>query len=254
MHDGRCTCGRRACTDPTRIGKHPRTLHGFEDATTDEEHIRRWWRMWPDSNVAIATGHGLIVLDVDPRNGAEPEIVLAGAEMPRTPTVRTGGDGLHFYFAGSCPSRKDLSGEWRGIDVKSQDGYVMAPPSAHGSGERYAWLVYDQEPPVLPYYMYPPEDRKERQLEVAAPVHNTRYAIAALRSEYDAARARRDGQGRRNGLFEAGLKLSRFVAAEQLGSEDVLRLLEAAGCESGLHPEEAKSHVANGLKTGIGRG
>lgn len=236
-----------------RFGKHPRTLHGFEAATTDEDQIRRWWGMWPDSNVAIATGHGLIVLDIDPRNGGDLELVLAGRQMPRTPTVHTGGDGLHFYFAGNCPSRKDLSGGWTGIDVKSEGGYVLAPPSVHGSGGRYAWLVYDEEPPVLPYYLYPPEERKEPRLE-SAPVRNTRYALAALRSEYESARERRDGQGRRNGLFEAGLKLSRFVAAGQLGSDDVLRLLEAAGCESGLHPEDARSHVANGLKTGVGRG
>jgi Bifunctional DNA primase/polymerase, N-terminal len=30
--------------------------HGFRDATTDPDQIRRWWRRQPDANLAIATG------------------------------------------------------------------------------------------------------------------------------------------------------------------------------------------------------
>ena len=47
-----CDC-RRSCPKP---GKHPRTANGFKDATTDETQIRKWWGMWPDANIGIATG------------------------------------------------------------------------------------------------------------------------------------------------------------------------------------------------------
>lgn len=94
---GRCSCGRADCQDP---GKHPRTDHGFKDASTDEAPIGVWWSIWPDANVGIATGalSGLVVIDVD-----EPEIPevlrgLLGTEAERIPTVRTGGEGLHLYF------------------------------------------------------------------------------------------------------------------------------------------------------------
>jgi hypothetical protein len=60
---GACSCGR---TDCHSAGKHPRTGHGHRDASTDPQQIRRWWSMWPDANVAIATGEsGLVVIDVD---------------------------------------------------------------------------------------------------------------------------------------------------------------------------------------------
>src|SRR5262245_44468529 len=64
-----CSCRKhRTCEE---VGKHPRTLHGLLDATTDEAKIQRWWKMWPQANIAIRTGaiSGLVVLDVDHRKG-----------------------------------------------------------------------------------------------------------------------------------------------------------------------------------------
>ena len=37
---GGCSCRDRKCRS---IGKHPRTLHGVKDATTDAAQIRTWW-------------------------------------------------------------------------------------------------------------------------------------------------------------------------------------------------------------------
>jgi putative DNA primase/helicase len=54
-----------------RAGKHPITQHGVNDATTDRNRIRNWWAESPDANIGIAAGSesGIIVLDIDPRNG-----------------------------------------------------------------------------------------------------------------------------------------------------------------------------------------
>src|SRR5260370_30372544 len=64
----RCSCGKHDCKHP---GKHPRTQHGFKDATTDAETIRIWLKKWPTANIAIPAGaaSGWLVLDIDPRNG-----------------------------------------------------------------------------------------------------------------------------------------------------------------------------------------
>ena len=37
----------------------------FKDATTDEKQIRAWAARHPDANAGIASGHGLIVVDID---------------------------------------------------------------------------------------------------------------------------------------------------------------------------------------------
>src|SRR5258708_4797649 len=62
--NGRCSCGKSDCEHP---GKHPRTKHGFKDATTDPEKIKKWWGKWPDANIGIPTGapSRLLILDID---------------------------------------------------------------------------------------------------------------------------------------------------------------------------------------------
>ena len=45
-------------------GKTPATPHGCKDATTDPAQIAEWWG-GSTYNVAIATGNGIVVLDVD---------------------------------------------------------------------------------------------------------------------------------------------------------------------------------------------
>jgi KaiC/GvpD/RAD55 family RecA-like ATPase len=124
-------------------GKIPRTEHGFKDATTNEPQIREWWESWPACGVGIATGavSGLVVLDVDPRNGGD--VTLEGLEeklgpIPRTVQALTGGDGLHFYFR--HPGRAVSCGSLGpGIDLKGDGGYVVAPPSPHPTGHAYWW-------------------------------------------------------------------------------------------------------------------
>jgi hypothetical protein len=66
---GRCTCRLGLeCHDP---GKHPRTQHGFKDATTDPIMIGAWMDQWPNANWALRTGPetGFTVIDIDPRHG-----------------------------------------------------------------------------------------------------------------------------------------------------------------------------------------
>src|ERR1700731_1377428 len=62
--NGRCSC---TTVDCDRIGKHPRTPHGLNDASRDESQIQQWAQQFPGCNWALATGagSGIFVLDVD---------------------------------------------------------------------------------------------------------------------------------------------------------------------------------------------
>ena len=66
----RCTCGKQNCKSP---GKHPMTKHGFRDATGDRERLKKTFQAYPKANMGIATGRasGIVVLDIDPRNGGD---------------------------------------------------------------------------------------------------------------------------------------------------------------------------------------
>jgi hypothetical protein len=137
--NGACSCHDAACKSPA---KHPRTMHGVHDASTDPEVIDRWFRMWPGSNIGIATGKvsGLIILDVDPRNGGGDSLAALLAEhgpLPACPTAISGSGGRHYYFqyvATRLP--KELA---PGLDLLSDGLLVVAPYSEHLSGARYAW-------------------------------------------------------------------------------------------------------------------
>ena len=142
LRDGLCTCGQPDCSSS---GKHPRTLHGVKDATTDEATIREWWSKWPDANIGVATGEasGLLVLDIDPRNGGADSLAdLEQREGPLPATVETltGGGGRHLLFAhapgASISCRANL---WPGIDIRANGGYIVAPPSHHLNGTSYRW-------------------------------------------------------------------------------------------------------------------
>lgn len=124
--------------------KEPMTKHGFKDASTDVKKIRKWWKKDPHANIGIATGKtsGIVVVDIDPRNGGDLSAFwkLCALDDHKLGLVTTGGDGSHLYFSypagAEIPSRKEFV---QGIDLKSDGGYVVAPPSVHPNGVLYAW-------------------------------------------------------------------------------------------------------------------
>ena len=143
MGNGKCSCGKKNCSSP---GKHPLTGNGFKSATLDKTQILEWWAKWPDANIGVATGEvsGVLVFDIDPRNGGDDTLKALFeefGEFPKTLKCETGGGGQHYYFEmPSLDPEVKLRGTLgKGIDVKHNGGYVIAPPSNHISGGKYEW-------------------------------------------------------------------------------------------------------------------
>ncbi len=144
------SCSCRKGDGCPHIGKHPRydflTLRfGVTDASRDPELIRFWFEKWPDANLGIATGKrsDLLVLDVDGLTGAYAldEIESEFSPLPETLIQRTGKpNGRHFLFSYpegvSIPNSVGDIGN--GLDIRSDGGYIVADPSIHKSGRRYA--------------------------------------------------------------------------------------------------------------------
>ena len=162
IRSGRCTCGRRDCPAP---GKHPRIRwETYQWRAPREADLEAWFHRWPESNIGVVTGtiSGLVVLDIDPRNGGDDELSALehrhGA-LPPTPEVRTGGGGVHLYFSSpEHPIATTILGP--GIDLKADGGLVVVPPSVHASGNRYEWEP-GAEPDALPLadlpvWLHPP--------------------------------------------------------------------------------------------------
>lgn len=136
--DGVCDCPKRAeCPSP---GKHPRTMHGLDDATTDETKISMWWgpKMWPHANIGIDLAKANLV-DVAP-DSLEWQAEFIARGLPRTPAFRSGGGDGHehhlFRRPEVCPPYRLCRTDE--FDVLSA-GYAVMPPSLHVSGLAYAW-------------------------------------------------------------------------------------------------------------------
>ena len=232
VRNKRCSCLRKNCED---TGKHPLTPSGVKDATTDRKQIKEWWDEWPDANVGIATGKqaGIVVIDIDPRNGGKESFERLEKEHGiLSPTIEsvTGGGGWHIFFAHPGNSIKNRSNVEPGVDVKSDGGYIVAPPSNHVSGESYRWD--EQRAPgeiniaPLPSWLCDKIiDPPSSQRKVAPTSHN----LLLQRAQQYAAGAEASAEGgRNNSAFSLAGHLRSFVSesGERLVEEEIISLMQ----------------------------
>lgn len=148
--NGGCSCKRDDCPSPA---KHPCIKGGLSNASAEQEQIREWWSRWPFANIGILTGEesGLIVVDIDNKGGKTGSANLATLALdhgglPVTLTATTGsGEHLLFRYP-NVPVKNSASKIADGVDVRAERGYIVAAPSLHANGRRYAWK--DSEHPL----------------------------------------------------------------------------------------------------------
>ena len=110
-----------------------------DEATTDLNTVQVWWQQWPDADICIATGNGLLVIDLDVK-GKEDGIssllnwVAINGTMPATAVAKTKSGGQHHYYMVKA-TYPNSRGFLPGIDIRSDGGYVVAPPSGG-----YEWV------------------------------------------------------------------------------------------------------------------
>lgn len=134
----KCDCGR--CEN---AGKHPRFSNWQHTQENDPEHIEEMEEAGFFNSGYGVLCKGLIVIDVDARNGGVksyakllkdiPEIKGAGLIVE----TGSGGGSKHLYF--SITDGRSLMShhpDYPGIDFKSS-GFVVGPGSAHVSGNAY---------------------------------------------------------------------------------------------------------------------
>ena len=129
--DGVCACAKsNKCDAP---GKHPiYSWTAFQHRLPTYDEVDKWWKTYPQANIAIITGSisGLSVIDTD-RDDIDLE--------SKTLVSKTGGGGRHYYYANDLIIPNAV-GILNRIDIRSEGGYVIAPPSNHKSGNVYGWI------------------------------------------------------------------------------------------------------------------
>lgn len=110
----------------------------YQKRLPTKNEVLSWFEENPLANIGIVTGNvsNIAVFDFDSQKAIEYAQDKGG--FPTTSIAETG-KGLHVYvkypdFKVSNSSNRDL-----GLDIRADGGYVVAPPSEHGSGRVYAW-------------------------------------------------------------------------------------------------------------------
>lgn len=149
---------------------HPRTKdpvgrlvpHGCNSATNSADVVRQWWNSVPDANIGIAIKKsGLVVIDVDPRNGGVETFERLQEKHGKISSAveqLSGGGGNHLvYLADDGLSLPGKLGP--GVDLLSGARYFLAEPSVHpDTGKQYLWEASSDPlqgcvPSVLPLWV-----------------------------------------------------------------------------------------------------
>ncbi len=182
--DGQCTCGRLACPD---AGKHPVTAKGLKEGTKLSERVKELF-VDPLYSIGIVTGKvsGITVIDIDVgpnKMGAETWSGLIEEHgEPNTLMAKTGGGGLHIYFKYNSALRTGSNRLGKGVDVRSDGGYVVAPPSKHRSGGLYAWLG-DEPLDDLPKHLL--QAKKDLRGSKRSKELNKKYSLEQVKEMLD---------------------------------------------------------------------
>lgn len=166
IKNGICTCGKADCSD---AGKHPRIQKGLHGASKDMGSVEEWFGPAAQlSNIGIRTGNvsGVTVVDIDighGKLGAETwaELIAEKGE-PETLTATTGSGGMHVFFAYNSTLKTSSNTLGKGVDVRNDNGYVVAAPSRHRSGGMYSFIDYKSDLASLPAHLAKKKETRGR--------------------------------------------------------------------------------------------
>lgn len=152
--------------------------HGVKDATDDLAQVAAWWTAQPAANIGLAIPAGVFVFDIDDRNDGDRHLeALIAAHGPLTPTriaASGGGGGFHHYYR--HPGRQLTSAQLpRGCDLKTEGGYMVAPPSRVTTTYRWANDAAIADPPAWLADLI----TRPAKVEPCAPVHTPKRAALA---------------------------------------------------------------------------
>jgi|GEM_PF-6638800 len=126
----------------TRDGRVVPSWASLQREHPSEDEVTAWFTHHPDAGIALVTGSisSLVIIDFD---GAE------GQMHARTwgiqPHVRTQSGGLHWYVRHPSHPVRTLQSQTntnletiRGVDIRGDGGYAVAPPTAFPTGTYWA--------------------------------------------------------------------------------------------------------------------
>lgn len=236
-------------------GKEPVVAAFGTSATDDETIIQAWWRdpvtqVERDYNIGVLTTD-IVVADIDVKSNKPGMATFqaAGGHF-ETLTVQTPTGGYHCYYNGPDSSLAPIG---PGLDIRSHNGYVLAPGSTI-DGVPYT-VVVDQDmawvPPGIESRLRAPgrrADRDESLVELDTP---TAIDNAIAWVKFDAPLAV-EGQGGDNTAYRVAAKLVRDYALTEETAFHLLVTHWNERCSPAWDAEELWRKVENAYQYGTG--
>lgn len=189
--------------------KYPFTKNGVKDATNNKEQITVWWTENPSANIGFPLGkiNGLIGLDIDYKDGCDPEFLK---KIPPTVIIKSPNGGHHAYFRyANGPISNNLKIE-KGVTIRSDGYYLVAPPSILSSGKKYEPIgrdIYCGDILDIPEWF---KEIGEKTLEEKKPFKMPAEIL--------------DGTGREDNLF----KLASSLRSKGFNENEIMAALQSA--------------------------
>lgn len=141
--DGKCECGNPKCPEKS-LFKHPRVSNWQHTPHWSEEQLETMELMKQFRTGYGVALRGLLVVDVDARNGGLASLQKLLGDVPEVAgsglivNTGSGGGSRHYYFKvpEDVPLMVKLS-DYPGLDFKSGAAFVVGPGSMHSSGATY---------------------------------------------------------------------------------------------------------------------
>jgi len=127
---------RNECKRPAIKWKH------LQERLPAEEELCKWFNDWGYTNLAVVTGKvsGIFVIDCDSTEAYKR--LCDKYDIGTTPIVKTqNGFHLMFGYTESCSDIKNQARVLPDIDIRTNGGYSVLPPSKHEDGHcSYTWV------------------------------------------------------------------------------------------------------------------
>ena len=211
----------------------------YQKEKADEAQIEAWWQKWPAANIGIVTGSisNLTVIDIDSNEGNDAiEEHLPDSFI--TP-IATSPKGKHIYFQ----YKEGITNATRFLtdcDIRSEGGYIIAPPSCNGEGTAYGWVLKpkDNDLAVLPNAL----------VNIINSLSLGGYKSSRLQEATEATRGYKILHGERDDeLFHVGYALAKgFMEEEEI--KYYLKLMGRFCCDPSFEEEEIDAKIKSILK------
>jgi hypothetical protein len=255
-------------------GQEFRRPPGWQELDRDGNDVRlKEWE--PGYALCAVTGTMLAVVDVDPRNGGQVELVrqlLDGLNVRVFAEVDTPGGGVHFYVHGHAdlPSCHELTG-FPGVDVQSHGAHVFLPGTARPKYDGDGYLVRFDNLEALADGGDPDgaesladwvaTHRQARRRELAPPTSppwdgtppdDRQAAYLATVLSNQAAEVASATPGTRNPtLNRAAFLCGQFIAGAGLDELGVVQALADASVVNGLVADDGEGAVHDTIRSGL---